>query len=115
MGAWWIGEGGDFIGRDALLAAREKGVETHLVYMSVAPGDADAITNAPVFSNEELAGIVSSGGYGHWVGKHIAFALVGTAHTAPGTVLEVDILGERRAGTVEAAALHDPRGERLKA
>ena len=108
-------DGGDFIGRDALLAARAKGVETHLVYMSVSPGDVDAITNAPVFSNEELVGIVSSGGYGHWVGKSIAFALVGTAYTAPGTALEIDIVGESRTGIVEAAALHDPRGERLKA
>jgi glycine cleavage system aminomethyltransferase T len=48
------------------------------------------------------------------VGATIALAYLPVDLTAPGTVLEVDVLGEWRAARVVEAPLYDPRNERLR-
>jgi len=42
--------------------------------------------------------LVTSGGYGYRLNRSIALAYVRTDLSAPGTRLEVEILGERRPG-----------------
>jgi dimethylglycine dehydrogenase len=56
---------------------------------------------------------VASGGYGHVVEQSIAFAYLPVECAEPGTRLEVEILGERRAATVVPQPLYDPHNERL--
>ena len=62
----------------------------------------------------ELAGRVTSGGYGYTVGRSIAYAYLPAASVAPGTPVEVEIFGEWVAGEVAAEPLYDPKGERLR-
>ena len=62
----------------------------------------------------ELAGRVTSGGYGYTVGHSIAYAYLPAASVAPGTPVEVEIFGEWVAGEVTAEPLYDPKGERLR-
>ena len=57
---------------------------------------------------------VSSGGYGHTVGKSIALAYLPVDYAAVGTELEVRILGSRRAAVVEEQPLYDPGNELLR-
>ena len=52
---------------------------------------------------------------GHAVGQSLAFAYVHPASAAPGTALEVEILGERRPARVLESPAYDPKNERLRA
>jgi dimethylglycine dehydrogenase len=56
---------------------------------------------------------VAAGGYGHVIEKTIALAYLPTAHLAPGTELEVKILGDVRPARVVEQPLYDPENERL--
>ena len=60
-------------------------------------------------------GAVSSGGYGHHVGRSLAFAYLDPAYADPGTALEVMVLGQRRPAKVLGEALYDPKNERPRA
>ncbi len=106
---------GEFIGRDALLAERERGPAHRLVPLAVEAGDADAFGNHAVFQDGRLAGIVTSGGYGHRVRQSLAIAYLEAASAKPGTALEVEILGERRPARVLAEAPYDPQNKAMLA
>jgi len=106
-------EKGDFIGRDALLRQQEEGVGRRLACLVVDADDADPHSYEPVFAGREIIGYVASGGYGHTVEKSIAFSYLPEASQAPGTQVEIEILGARRAATVVEAPLYDPKNQRL--
>ncbi len=105
----------EFTGRSAVVAAQERGATTHMVYLEVDAIDFDAAGGEPVFAGEEVVGVTSSGGYGHVTGKSLAFAYVDSGFEAPGTQLEVALLGDRRPASVLADAVYDPENLRLKA
>ncbi|MGF1610831.1 MAG: FAD-dependent oxidoreductase, partial [Kiloniellales bacterium] len=63
---------GDFIGRAATQQRKADGVNLTCVYVEVDAADADARGNEPVLDGERTIGIVSSGGYGHAIGKSLA-------------------------------------------
>ncbi len=107
---------GDFTGRDALLAWREKGFANALVTLEVLDvEDADALGNNPLFHNGELVGRATSGGYGYRLEKSLALGMVSPALAAPGTALDIEILGERRPALVVPESPYDPGNERLRA
>jgi 4-methylaminobutanoate oxidase (formaldehyde-forming) len=56
---------------------------------------------------------VTSGGYGHTVGRSIAYAWVPTG-VEVGEPVEVDIFGEWVRGEVAAEPLYDPSGARVR-
>jgi dimethylglycine dehydrogenase len=105
----------DFIGRDASLAARQRGARTQLVHLAVEAVDCDCTGNEPVYSGETLAGVTTSGGYGHAVERSLAFAYVDPALAAPGTKLRVLLLGESRPAVVLPGATWDADNRRLRA
>ena len=98
----------DFVGRAAVVAAKERGVATHLVYLEVAATDSDAAGGEPVFAGGKAIGVTTSGGYGHATGKSLAFAYVDPGFETPGTKLEVELIGDRCPAIVLAAPVYDP-------
>ncbi len=106
-------EKGDFIGRDALVRQRERGLERALVCLVVDAADADCHGYEPVWAEGAVIGYVASGGYGHTVQQSIAFGYLPVRYSEPGIELGVDILGERRTARVAAQPLYDPKNERL--
>ena len=104
-----------FIGKDAVAERAREGVDTRLVYLSVDAVDADAHGNEPVYADGRVVGLTTSGAYGYTVGRSIAFAFVEPDLAAPGTELEIAILGRRCGARVLAEPLYDPGNERLKA
>ena len=106
---------GDFIGRDALLAWRERGFDNQLVTLEVfGVTDADARGNEPVYHGGRLVGRCTSGGYGWRTGKSLAMAMVPPELAALGTELEIDILGTRHKAAVIPESPYDPGNERLR-
>jgi len=104
---------GDFIGRDALLARQEP--ERVLRCLVLADSRAIALGAEPVRVDGELAGRVTSGGYGYSVERSIAYAYLPRERSDVGQPVEVEIFGERIAGEVAAEPLWDPAGERIRA
>ena len=104
----------EFIGRQAVVRDREQAPVRRLVTFVVEVSDADAIGDEPVWHDGEVVGWITSGGYGHSVGKSLALGYVPTALATAVSGFEIEILGERRAATLAPQPLHDPSGERMR-
>jgi dimethylglycine dehydrogenase len=107
---------GNFVGRDALVAWRERGFANRFVTLEVhGVTDADARGSEPVWHNGELVGRTTSGGYGWRVGKSLALAMVRPDLGGIGTELEITILGQMHRATVIEESPFDAANERLRA
>ena len=106
---------GHFAGREALIEQRRSGVPQRFVTLEVEAEDADALGNEPIWQGARMVGRATSGAYGHTLGKSLALAYLEAALAAPGTALEIEILGARRAATVIPDSPHDPKNKRLRA
>ncbi len=106
---------GDFLGRDALLAWQERGIDNLLVTLEVADVvDADALGNNALTKNGEVIGRATGGGHGFRVGKSLALGMVKPACAEPGTTLEIEILGKSYPATVVPDSPFDTKQERLR-
>ena len=115
MDRWidWSKDG--FVGRDAALAERDgNGPAQRLVTLEVAADGADASGYEPVWSGGNRVGFVTSGGYGHTVGKSLAMALVNSDLAEVGTDLSVHIVGVERAAKVIDPPPYDPAGSVMR-
>jgi dimethylglycine dehydrogenase len=106
---------GDFLGREALLAWRDKGFANKLVTMEVTGvADADARGSEPVLKNGASVGRTTSGGYGWRTGKSLALAMVTPEYAAVGTELDIQVLGEKKRAVVVGDSPYDPDNARLR-
>jgi dimethylglycine dehydrogenase len=105
---------GDFVGREAAEKLRDEPCKHVLTTLVVDADDADAVGDEPVFSGDRVVGFVTSGGYGHTVGKSIALAYLEPALAVPDADLAIEILGTRRAARVTPEPLYDPSGARMR-
>jgi dimethylglycine dehydrogenase len=105
---------GDFVGRKALLRRKQDGVQTRLIYVEVAAGDADVRGGEPLLAGERVIGVTTSGGYGHTVQKSLAFAYVEPDFAMPGSNFDIEILAQRHQATVLAEPTYDPNNVRLR-
>ena len=100
-----------FVGRKAALAERAgNGPAQRLVTLEVTADGADASGYEPVWSSGNKVGFVTSGGYGHTVGKSLAMALVNADLAEVGTDLTSHIVGVERNVKVIAPSPYDPAG-----
>jgi len=104
----------DFTGRAAALAERAAGAQRRFVVMEVADADAEVVGYESIMKDGAAVGYVTSGAYGHCVGRSLAAGYVPTALAREGARFEIDILGEMRAATVHLEPLYDPQGLRLR-
>jgi dimethylglycine dehydrogenase len=111
---WTVKWDKDFIGKAALEKQRRAGVRLKLVCLVVDAQTSDPWGYNPIFQGETRVGMTSSGGFGHRVGKSIAFGYVPPELAAPGTRLEVEVLGDKLQAVVAAMPLYDPKNERMK-
>jgi dimethylglycine dehydrogenase len=68
-----------------------------------------------VFDGEQCIGVTTSGGYGHRVQKSLGFAYVDIAYAGVGSILEIDLLGDRRRAAVLSEPVYDPGNACLRA
>ncbi|NTF83168.1 FAD-dependent oxidoreductase [Agrobacterium rhizogenes] len=99
---------GEFIGRGALLRQKEQGVKQRSVTISIDTDGASSLIHEGVYRNGKLVGRITSGGYAYTLGYDVAFALLPVELGAPGTELEVPILGEMRKARVIPESPYDP-------
>jgi glycine cleavage system aminomethyltransferase T/glycine/D-amino acid oxidase-like deaminating enzyme len=93
---------GGFCGRDALVAARERGLDRKLCAILLDDPRRVVLGSEPVLVGGRVSGRVTSGGYGYTVGRSIAYAYLAIDDAAPGTSVAIDIFGQLVAGSVAA-------------
>ena len=104
-----------FIGRDALVAGREVGPRKRLACLVIDDPRSVALGNEPVRVDGQIAGRVTSGGYGFAIERSIAYAYLPPSQVDVGQRGEVEIFGGWVGCTVSAEPLFDPDGSRIKA
>jgi 4-methylaminobutanoate oxidase (formaldehyde-forming) len=110
-----IDKPGGFIGRDALLAARDAGgPATALRCLVLDDPRAVCLGNEPVRVDGVPRGRVTSGGFGHRVGRSIAYAQL-PAGLAPGDRVELAVFGDWIGAEVAREPLYDPEHARVRA
>lgn len=103
-----------FVGREAALAERQAGAGTVLATLEIDATDADASGYEPVWRDGKRVGYVTSGGFGHTVGKSLALALIDRDANKIGSELVVHVVGQARPARVIASSPHDPEGKAMR-
>ena len=113
---WIAYDKADFVGREAALADRDAEHEHKLVALEIDSIDADAWGYEPVFHKDEYAGFVTSGTYGHTVGKSLALGYLKTPFLErTGEEFSVHVVDSAPAGAnFLAEPPYDPNGTRMR-
>ena len=104
----------DFIGRPAAEQRAAQGPTERIATFVVDADGADAFGGEAVYRNGDLAGYITSGGFGHCVGESLAMGYVKPEFFELDAGFEIDILGERRAAILAPAARFDAAGKRMR-
>ena len=110
---------GQFIGRDAVLAKREAGLNKRLVQFQLEDSQPLLYHNEPILRDGQITGYLTSGNYGHHLGSAIGLGYVscGTGESASDMLsssYEIDVAGQICAAKASLKPLYDPTGERMK-
>ncbi len=104
---------GDFIGREALAKIKASGVQRKLCSFTI-EGFAPLHGGEAILHGGKVVGSVSSAGFGHTLGKTIAFGYVPTAIAAE-TAFTIEAFGQSHAAMRGPRCLYDQKMERLRA
>ncbi len=108
-----LDKGADFIGREALVAAKAAGPRKRLRCLVLDDPRAVCLGNEPVRIDGAIVGRVTSGGYGYAVELSIAYAYL-PPDSAIGTRGEIDVFGTWVGFEVMREPLYDPANERVR-
>ena len=109
---------GQFLGRDALVAGREKGLNWNFVTMEVhgvTDADSDTRGSEPIYSKGKLVGRATNGGFGWRVNKSLALGMVRPEFATLDTELEIKILDKTFKAGVIAESPYDADNLKLRA
>ena len=109
---------GEFLGRDALVAGREKGLNWNFVTMEVhgvSDADSDTRGSEPIYSKGKLVGRATNGGFGWRVNKSLALGMVRPEYATLDTELEIKILDKTFKASVIAESPYDADNLKLRA
>jgi len=105
---------GDFTGRKALLAQKEKGIARRLCCLTINAGPLMPVGKEAILDGEKVVGLVTSGGFGHTIKKPIAYGYLPIQYSKPGTRLQIEVAAKRYEATVEREPLYDPENMKVK-
>ena len=109
----------DFIGRDAVLAKKETGLENRMVQFKLTDAEPLLYHNEPIIRDGRIVGYLSSGSYGHHLGAAMGMGYVPCKGESVADVLgstyEIDVAGTRVKAEASLKPMYDPKGERAKA
>ena len=108
----WIDWSKDFTGKTAAHGANPS---RRIVTMEVDADGADASGYEPIWQDGAKVGFVTSGGYGHTLGKSLAMGIVAAENAEVGTSLSMHVVGQERGATIIAPSPYDPEGRAMRA
>lgn len=104
---------GGFVGRDALLKLDPATPEHRTVYVALDDPDPVFVHDETVYCNGAPVGRMTSGSYGHTLGRAVGIAAIESDTDLTG-VFEVQCKGRLYPATVSRRPFYDPKGERLR-
>ncbi len=104
----------DFVGKAALQKLQDKEPAKRLITLNLANSDAPAHGGASVMRDGQVVGTVTSGGYGHRIGKNLAYAFVDAELDADASDVCIDVIGNLIPATIEPRILYDPDSSRVR-
>ncbi|HEY2275158.1 MAG TPA: FAD-dependent oxidoreductase [Steroidobacteraceae bacterium] len=113
-------KGGGFLGREALLEQRARGVQRRLVALALEHADPLLYHNEPIWRDGELVGKVSSGMFGHTVGRPLGLGYVANRGELVSDEwinsgrYEIEVAAERVPARVSLRPFYDPASARVK-
>ena len=105
---------GDFLGRDALVAAKKKGLKKKLCCLALDDPAAVVFYKDPIMDGETNLGYVTSADYGYTVGKYLAYGYLPIDYAALGTTVEIRYFDQTHTATVVSDPQFDASMTRLK-
>jgi 4-methylaminobutanoate oxidase (formaldehyde-forming) len=111
---------GGFIGHAALLAQKSAGLTRRLVQFALTDDQPLLYHNEPIWRDGKIVGRISSGMYGHHLGKSLGMGYVECAQQGePADAIlqghyEVEVAGVHIGATPSLAPLYDPTSARVK-
>ena len=115
MDRWINWQKADFVGRAAAMAERDgEGPSRVLTTLEIDAVDADPSGYEPIWSDGRRIGYVTSGGYGHSIGKSLAMALIDPRLAVLGMDLATHIVGVERKARVIPPSPYDPDGKAMR-
>ena len=110
----------DFIGKSAARDERQAGPrQKRVTFVVDVAGSADneiadARGDEPIYFNDEYAGFVTSGGYGHYVGKSFAIGYIRAELAQATEPFAIEIMGRQCPATIQPTPMWDPTGSRMR-
>jgi glycine cleavage system aminomethyltransferase T/glycine/D-amino acid oxidase-like deaminating enzyme len=109
-----------FTGREALLALRDQPKRRRMVHVALDDPEPLLFHGESVLREGRVVGRITSGAYGHHLGRAVALATIEDPDAFSNEALAaggyaVDVLGERVPATLSARPFYDPANERLRA
>lgn len=106
-----------FIGRDALLRQRDRGLARRLVVFTMDGEEAYPLGTEPIYHQDRLVGEIKSAAFGHTLGRAVALGYVETNGAEIGDMIEaggfeLEIACERFPAGASLKAPYDPEGRR---
>ena len=108
----------DFVGRDAVLAKRDAGLDRRVLQFLLQDPEPLLYHNEPIVRDGEIVGYLSSGNYGHHLGGAVGLGYVPARGETSAMLLasswEIDVAGTRVAATASIRPLYDPGAARVR-
>jgi 4-methylaminobutanoate oxidase (formaldehyde-forming) len=109
----------DFLGREALEAQSRNGLARRLAIFEVEDPEVVLLGRETIYRDGERVGWLTSGGFGHTVGRPIGLGYVRGAAPLRGVDLtqgdyELEVATQRVPATIHLRSLYDPSGERIR-
>ncbi len=110
-----------FIGREALLRQRHRGLQRRLVQVALRDEGPLLYHNEPIWRDGELVGRTTSGMFGHTVGRSLGTGYIARqngpvdADFVRSGRYEIEVAGTRVAADVQLRSFYDPGNLRVKA
>lgn len=102
------------MGRAGAIRERAEGASRLLVLLEVDADDADASADDGIWTSDRRVGEVTSGAYGHHVGKSLALAYLDRDVVEANEEVTVFVIGDPRTARILPEPPYDPTGAKLR-
>ncbi len=114
-----LNSGTGFTGRDALLVQHKQALQKQLVCFTIDDPDVVLLGRETIYRNGEIAGWLTSGGWGYTVNKNIGYGYLRNpegvdSHYINTGTYELEVAAVRHPCILQLGPLYDPKMERVR-